>query len=89
MKKFLITMAVAGTLAGCGTMNQAVNAYGTIAIDNAQHANDTIIASWSVAACATPLSAIMRNPQIIPALRLLCLPAGDVSAGSLLDAKKP
>lgn len=84
MKKSLLLLALVSTLAGCGSMIQAVNAYGTVAISDARAANDTIIAGWTVAACATPYSAILRNPEIIPALQVLCLPAREVAPSALL-----
>lgn len=43
-------------------------------IQDAQHANDTAIKGWTIAGCALPLSAILRNPEIIPALNTLCKP---------------
>lgn len=84
--KSTILIASMFLLTGCGSMLQAVNAYGTIAVDNAKSANDTIIAGWTTAACATPISAAMRNPQIIPALRALCLPTSEAPPSALLDS---
>ncbi len=88
MKKTIVMLALAGALCGCGSMIQAVNAYGTVAVSDAKAANDTLIAGWTVAACATPISAALRNPQIIPAIKLLCFPAGDVAPTELLDPVK-
>jgi uncharacterized protein YceK len=84
MKK-LLTLAVLATLAGCGSLIQAVNAYGTIAVTDARAANDTMIAGWTLAACATPVSAVLRNPQIIDALRVLCMPMSDVAPSRLFE----
>jgi len=90
MKKTILILAFAGALSGCGSMIQAVNAYGTVAVHNAQAANDTIIAGWTVAVCATPISAALRNPHIIPAIKALCMPAIDVAPAALLDpAQRP
>lgn len=86
MKRSLLMLALAGALTGCGSMIQAVNAYGSVAVSDARAANDTIITGWKLAACATPYSAILRNPEIIPALQVLCLPAQEVAPSSLLRA---
>lgn len=85
MKKIML-LALAGALSGCSALNTAVNTYGSVALSNAREANDTAIAMWSTAACATPLSAILRNPQIVPALRVLCLPT-DEQAVPILPRK--
>lgn len=84
MKKLLI-MAAGLMLSGCASFNQGVAAYGASAVTNARVVNDNVIAGWTVLACATPVSAALRNPQIIPALKVLCLPAGDLSPAALLD----
>ncbi len=86
MKSSLLISVLAIALTGCGSMIQAVNAYGTIAVQDAKAANDTVIAGWTIAACATPYSAILRNPEIIPALQSLCGPAREVLPSSLLRA---
>lgn len=79
MKKAL-ALLFAPMLTGCAVMN----AFGLAAVDNAKTANDQAIYVWSTAACATPISAALRNPEIIPALRALCMPAGDVVPADLL-----
>lgn len=86
MKRTLLISVLALALTGCGSMIQAVNAYGTVALSDAKAANDTIIAGWTITACATPYSAILRNPEIIPALQFLCAPAREVAPSSLLRA---
>lgn len=90
MKKSLLILAIAASLAGCAGFQQALTGYESAAYAGAKASNDNIIAVWSVAACATPLSAAVRNPQIIPALKALCLPAGAAaSPTTLLDAVPP
>jgi uncharacterized protein YceK len=85
MKRFITLLALAGALSGCGSLIQAVNAYGTIAVTDARAANDTMIAGWTLAACATPVSAALRNPQIIEALKVLCMPMSEVAPSRLFD----
>ena len=86
MKKSLLLLVVVFAVSGCGSLINAVNAYGAVAIDNGRAANDAVIGGWTVAACATPISAALRNPQVIPALRALCMPAPTVAPLDLLDA---
>lgn len=83
-------LGVAATLsllmAGCASVQQAVDLYGGIAVTNAKAANDTLIEGYKVGLCALPLSAIARHPEIIPAVRSLCVAPGDKAAAELLDA---
>jgi hypothetical protein len=60
--------------------------YESAAATGARAANDNTIAVWSAVACATPVSAALRNPQIIPALKVLCIQGGETAPISLLDA---
>lgn len=53
-------------------------------IGDIERANDTAIAAWKRAGCAFPLSAIQRNPEIIPALNVLCKGSAQAS-----DVVKP
>lgn len=84
----LATLAAAmALLAGCADFQQALTGYESAAYAGAKASNDNIIQVWKVAACATPFSAAVRNPEIIPALKALCLPAGaGASPITLLDA---
>lgn len=84
----LVAIAAAAlALSGCASFQQALGGYQTAAVTGLQAANDNIIQAWSTAACATPFSAAVRNPQIIPALKVLCLPSGaEANPASLLDS---
>jgi hypothetical protein len=83
----VLLAAAALALSGCAGFQQALGGYEAAALAGAQASNDNIIRVWSTAACATPFSAAIRNPQVIPALKALCLPGGDATnPGSLLDA---
>ncbi len=77
-------------LSGCASYQSAINAYETTAIKDIQAAEDNNIALWSANACGTPLSAAIRHPNIVPALKALCLPAGMESSPAILleDIKK-
>jgi len=81
----LFVFFVVTVLGGCAGYNQAVTAGLSSAGVSLQTAEDNNIRLWKFNACATPLSAALRNPMIIPGLRALCLPGGvDTSLGSLL-----
>lgn len=84
MKMTAITLALLG-LTGCASFQQAVGVYGAAAVDSARTSNDHMIFAWSTAACATPISAALRNPHVIPALRVLCMPGADIAPSSLLS----
>lgn len=77
--KIAVLSAVALSLSGCAGIQQSIHGYGSAAIAIIRAAEDDHIALWTVTACGTPLSAAIRNPQIIPALRALCLPGGSAA----------
>lgn len=90
MKKTIVMMsllALAFAVSGCASVQQAVNAYGAAAITGAQATNDTLITANKVALCATPVSALVRHPELVTAIRSLCLPAKDTgNVGQVVDA---
>lgn len=83
MKTILATTILCGCLSACTT---TMVAYEAAALKSIRAAEDNNIAVWTVDACGTPYSAAIRNPQIVPALKALCLPAGlESSPVTLLD----
>jgi len=81
----IIAIVAVIALSGCAAQQQVLNAAEASALVSIKAANDNAIRVWTAAACGTPLSAIIRNPQVIPALRVLCLPVGvEGGAGTLL-----
>lgn len=77
--KAIILSSIVISLSGCAGVQQSIHGYGSAAIASIKAAEDDNIALWTVNACGTPLSAAIRNPQIIPALRALCLPGGSAA----------
>lgn len=73
MKKITLTFLCA-SLAGCGSLNQAIRAYGTTAYEDAKQANDLRVDALRIGLCSTPYSAIQRNPEIKPAVLAMCGP---------------
>ncbi|MBV8656639.1 MAG: hypothetical protein JO142_02330 [Burkholderiales bacterium] len=92
MKKvILFALAVLSVmLTGCASVNQALSAYESAAVAGVQGADDNYIKGWSNSACATPFGATVRHPEIVPALKDLCVPSGTSgSAVNLLNAIPP
>ena len=86
MRKLLLLVVL---ISGCSTIQQALHGYGSAAVTSIKAAEDDNIALWTINACGTPLSAAIRNPQVIPALRVLCIPGGAGSSPSLLLESVP
>jgi hypothetical protein len=82
--KALIALALVVGLTGCAGMQHVFDAGASVTAAALRDAEDSNIRLWTFNACATPLSAAIRNPQIIPALRALCLPGGGESSPVLL-----
>ena len=80
----IILLATLLAVSGCASYQQAVDGGMTAAAVDLRAAEDTNIRLLSFNACATPLSAAIRNPQIIPALRELCIPGGGQSSPVML-----
>lgn len=74
----LLILCIVG-LCGCAGFQQAVSGYESAAIKGIQAAEDNNIHAWTANACGTPISAMIRNPGISPALLALCLPGGKSS----------
>lgn len=72
MKPTIIIFCIA--LSGCGSLNQAIRAYGTTAYEDAKQANDLRVDALKIGLCSTPYSAIQRNPDIKGAVLALCGP---------------
>jgi hypothetical protein len=86
--KSTIMLLLLEMLVGCA--QPMMNGYEQKAIAAVKSAEDNNIKMWTANACGTPFSAAIRNPEIVPALRELCLPGGDRSnPSSLLDAIAP
>lgn len=83
----LFAIAVAASLTGCGAIQPALNGYESAAASGLDAANDNAVKVWRYQVCATPVSAALRNPDIVPAIKALCMPAaGAAAASTLLDA---
>jgi len=89
MKRITIIVMVLflslGFLGGCANVQQAIDGYSAAAMVSIQAAENTNINLWKANACGTPLSAAIRHPEIIPALKALCIPTGDPNPATLLN----
>ncbi len=66
-------------LSGCASVNQAYSAFGASALVSAQGAEDNVLATLKVGICATPYSAIVRHPEVVPGIEAMCLPGGQAT----------
>jgi hypothetical protein len=71
-------------LSGCANVTQAVSAYSASAEVAAKAAEDQNIKAWTFDACATPLSTIVRHPEIAGGLKALCFSGTTSTANDLL-----
>lgn len=85
MRNLVIAAVFASSLSACASVSQAVSAYGSAAMTGAKAANDTLIEANKAAMCALPLSAIQRHPELVPALKTLCIQPQDKELAALLD----
>jgi hypothetical protein len=74
------------SLSGCASWLQAASAYNTSGMVSARAAEDLNVKVWTENACATPLSTIMRHPEIAGGLKALCLSSSTGSANDVLAA---
>lgn len=79
---FMLAVGLALALTGCASVQQAVQAYGSVAITGARAANDTVIEAQKVSFCGLPYSALQRHPEIQPAVQTLCGPLQAVAGGA-------
>lgn len=86
MKKVLAMAVAAWLCGGCASFQQSVTAVGASAVVSVQLADDNALKALTIGLCATPFSAAVRNPQIVPALKALCLPSGSVTPATVLDS---
>jgi hypothetical protein len=89
-----LLMILAGMMAlaitGCASQLQAVSGAQASAVKSLKMGEDMNIEAMTLNMCATPFSAVLRHPEIIPAIKALCLPGGPASNPSgLLDAAVP
>ena len=79
-KLFSIAILIATlSLGGCAGWQQAINGYEASGFMAARAAEDQNLKVLTFAICATPFSAIIRNPQLVPGISALCLPAGNMT----------
>ena len=84
---FVVVAGLGSLVTGCASQQAALVGYERAGLVAVRAVEDNNIALWTINACGTPYSAAIRNPQIIAALKALCLPEGQQNAPvSLLDA---
>ncbi len=87
LAKVLVSVTIAATFTGCAGVQQAINAGEASAAVNLRAAEDNNLKVLVFGICATPYSAIIRHPEIVPGVGALCLPNGNLSnPANLLNA---
>lgn len=78
MKKVIAVFAIiiSSTLTGCASLTQAYSAGATATAVGLKAAEDNSLATLKFGLCATPYSAIIRHPELVPGIGALCLPSG-------------
>lgn len=75
--KILLAALFALSLSGCASQLQMVSAAQSSAAVALRAAEDNNLSYLKFSLCATPYSAIIRHPEIVPGIGALCLPGGD------------
>lgn len=88
--KLLLTIVLVGFVAlgltGCASWIQALNGYNTTAMVSARATEDLNVKVWTENACGTPLSTIIRHPEIAGGLKSLCFNGSPSTATDVLNA---
>lgn len=82
----LIAVLLSLTLSGCASYIQAVDGYAASAATSAQAGADLNLKRLKFGLCATPVSALVRNPEFAGAIRELCISSSDTSVEDVLSA---
>ena len=88
MKWSLIAILLCLSLSGCSSYIQAVDGYATVAAESAQDTTDLNLKAIKFSLCATPFSAIVRNPEFAGAIKELCLGNTNTTVEELLSGAK-
>jgi hypothetical protein len=84
MKLLLIALLLC--LTAC-SIQPAINGAAASLVTGIKAAEDANINLWKLNVCGTPYSAVIRHPEIVPAVKALCLPQGDeANPANLLNA---
>lgn len=90
MKHLIALLLVAAALTGCASQLQAVKAMNSAAVVSLRAAEDVNLERLKFELCATPYSALVRNPQLVPGVAAICLPNGNMTnPANLLTAIPP
>ena len=89
MKSILAIVATI-SLSGCASQLQAVKGFNAAAAVSLKAATDINLERLTFELCATPYSALVRNPQLVPGVAAICLPGGNTAnPATLLMAIPP
>lgn len=86
----ILAALLALVVSGCASQLQAVKAMNSAAVVSLRAAEDINLERLSFELCATPYSALVRNPQLVPGVAAICLPNGNMTnPANLLTAIPP
>ena len=88
MKALVLLIFSALLLTGCSSYIQVADGYATAVANSAQAAEDLNLKAIKFSLCATPYSAIIRNPEFAAAIKELCAGKTGTASESLLDIEK-
>lgn len=85
--KLIFTLVAAIALTGCASQLQATKAMEESAAVSLRAAEDNHLGVLTFDLCATPYSALVRHPELVPGVAALCLPGGNLTnPANLLNA---
>lgn len=91
MKKMMLAFTVfvlTISAYGCSNYTQAARGYAEAALQSARDVEDLNLDALKAALCATPLSAIIRNPEFAGPLRDLCIGGNGTTVEEILNEAK-
>ena len=88
--KTLLYAALILWLTGCASTIQATKAFNEAAVVSLRAAEDVNLDRLRFEICATPYSALVRHPDLVPGIGAMCLPGGNLTnPASLLKGITP
>lgn len=72
-------------LSGCSSYIQAIDGYATAAATSIRDAEDLNLKRIKFGLCATPVSALVRNPEYAGSIKELCLGKSSVTVDEVLS----
>ena len=88
MKHLMCVFLVLISQVSCSSYISAVKGYASVAVSDARATEDLNLEGIKFNLCATPFSAILRNPEYAAAIEALCVGNSTVTPSELLNTVK-